>query len=107
MKWYVYGEVFFATTQKRNAAGRRLDQRVGQRGFTADVWPLLVEVYGSWPSGRVDVTGLSDTGVSSPGIRFCYSTTDQAAADEAFADITAAWDVFQDTSSWWAYAAVT
>lgn len=101
LKYFFYGEVTFTSTQKRNAAGRRLDNRASSAGFTAEVWQALLDAYGSWPAGRGDITkgGMS-------GLRFCYSSTDQAAVDSAFNDIAAAWDVFQDSDSWWSYAAM-
>ena len=101
MKWFIYGEVTFTTSAKRNAAGRRFDNRAAGAGFTPEAWQELVNMYGDWPAGRADIVkdGL-------PGLRFCYSTTDQATATAAVEDVTAAWDVFQDSNSWWAYAAV-
>lgn len=101
LRYYIYGEVAFTTSAKRNAAGRRLDQRVGKAGFQPDVWQLLLDIYGTWPTGRIDITKNG-----SPGLRFCYSTMDAVAANEAQEDVAAAWDVFADTDSWWSYAAV-
>jgi hypothetical protein len=106
VKWYVYGEVYFTGNAKRNGAKNRADNTASRLGFTAEAWPLLVEAFGSWPAGAANITGTDDTGATVPGFRFCYSMTDQATAEEAIADIGAAWDVFQDTNSWWAYAAV-
>lgn len=100
LRYYIFGEVTFSSSQKRNTAGRRLENRAAQAGFTAEVWRGLTEAYGTWPAGRGDVTvgGLA-------GLRFCYSSTDPAAVSTAFDDIAAAWDVFQDSDSWWSYAA--
>jgi hypothetical protein len=101
LRYFIYGEVTFTTPQKRDAAGRRLDQRAGRAGFQPVAWQGLIDAYGSWPAGNAPVTkdGL-------PGLRFCYTTLDAAIAEEALADIAAAWDVFQDSDSWWAYATV-
>ena len=100
MKYYIYGEVFFSSNNKRNAAGRRLDSRVANLGFVAEAFQGLVDAYGSWPAGRQDISvgGLA-------GIRLSYMTTDQDLAFDTYLDIIAAWDVFQDSSSWWGVGA--
>jgi hypothetical protein len=101
-KFYFYGEVAFNATQKRTAAGRRLDNLAGRTGFVTEVWPDLITWYGSWPAGWVAVTVEGR-----PALRFCYSTMDPALAEEAFNEVAAAWDVFQDSNSSWGTAAVT
>ena len=106
LRYYVYGEVVFTTTAKRSAAGRRLDQRAAKAGFTPEVWQGLLDAYGSWPAGRADLDKIDDQGVARPAMRFCYMTRDAAIAAEAQADVAAAWDVFQDTDSFWAFAAI-
>ena len=106
LKWYIYGEVFFSSNGQRTAARNRLNSITNRAGYTVEVWDLLVATFGSWPAGSGNVTGTDDNGNSVPGLRFCYSTTDQALADEGFNDIAAAWAVLQETSSWWSYAAV-
>lgn len=106
MRWYIYGEVFFTTTQRRNNAGRRLDNFVAQLGFIAGLWDLLLQVNPAWPAGRADITGVADNGSTVPGIRFCYYTTDDTAARSAMDDIVQNWARFEDTNSFWAYTAV-
>jgi hypothetical protein len=101
LRYFIYGEVVFTTTAKRTAAGRRLDQRAAKAGFEPAVWQMLVDVYGAWPAGRGDITKDG-----SPAMRFCYTTLDPAIAAAAQEDIAAAWDVFQDSDSFWSYTAV-
>jgi len=102
LRYFIYGEVSFSTAQKRTAAGRRLDQRAARAGFTPEVWQGLLDAYGSWPAGQAAITkdGL-------PALQFCYATNDSTIAEDALADIAAAWDVFQDSNSWWAYSTIT
>jgi hypothetical protein len=108
LRWYFYGEVYFTTTQRRNQANAKLDAYVTNSGFVAGLWALLVGFQGkNWVAGRVDITGTSDTGTTVPGIRFCYYTTSQAAANTAAEDVVKTWNMFQDTPSWWSYTAVT
>lgn len=101
LRHYIYGEVVFTSTAKRSAAGRRLDSRASKAGFEPLVWQGLIDAFGSWPAGRADSTvdGL-------PAMRFCYSTLDAAIAESAREDVAAAWDVFQDSSSFWGSVAV-
>ena len=101
-RWYVYGEVFFSSTTKRNNASKRLDNLAASYGFTGEAWSAL----GVWPSGKLNITGTSDAGGSVAGFRFCYSTTNPDAAEAAIADISAAWDVLQTSRSWWAWQAI-
>jgi hypothetical protein len=108
VKWFIYGEVYFATTAKRNGIRNRLNDLATSRGFALEVWPDLVAAYGSWPAGSALFDGVSDSGATARGIRFCFSTTDQKAMQDALADVTAAWGVWRDTASWWgSVAAVT
>lgn len=101
LKYYIYGEVVFTSTAKRTAAGRRLDSRTTKAGFVAEAWAELINVYGNWPSGKGDV--LKD---GLPALRFCYMTTDPVIATESIEEISSAWDVFQDSESFWSYTAV-
>jgi hypothetical protein len=100
LRYYIYGEVVFTAAGKRTAAGHRLDQRAAKAGFEPLVWQGLLDAYGTWPAGQGLLTkdGL-------PALRFCYSTLDAAIATEAVEDISAAWDVFQDSDSFWSYVA--
>lgn len=104
LRYYIYGEVGFTTNAKRNAAGRRLDNRAGQAGFSPEVWAALLDAYGTWPAGRADVILTDDNGAPVPGLRFCYATDDQATANAAQEDVAAAWDVADGMPSFWAYA---
>lgn len=101
MRYYFYGEVSFASAAKRNAAGRRIDQRAGQAGLTPETFQGLLDLFGSWPAGRADATvdGL-------PGLRFSYVTTDGALALSVVEDVAAAWDVFENGSAWYSYTAM-
>ena len=99
MRWYFYGRVFFTTAQKRNQASARLVRIAPQRGFTAGA-------FGNYAAGIVNVDGLDDNGQTVPGFRFCYWTSSEQAAREAVDDVTAAWDVFDGTDSFWAWTAV-
>lgn len=103
LKFFFYGEVFFTTTQRRNNAGRRLDGYVSNTGFVAEIWDQLLILNAAWPAGRADISGVSDSGATVPGLRFCYSTTDPAAADAAVTDVTQNFVRFEDTNSFWGY----
>lgn len=96
--FYIFGEVFFATTQKRNKAAARMDTLAASYGFTPGAAPEYGE---AWPDGRVLITGTADSGASVPGIRFGYQTATAEAMQAATVDIAGAWDVFGDTDSWW------
>jgi hypothetical protein len=111
LKFYFYGTVTFSgsnqqqATGKRNAAGSRLDNRASRAGFVAEAWPDLNVWFpdvAPWPAGRLNVTIDGQ-----PGLRFCYSTSSQTIADEAFNEVAAVWDVFQDSNSNWGTAAIT
>src|SRR5688572_28229016 len=98
LRFFIYGEVYFTSTQKRDAAGRRLDQRAARAGFTAEAFDV-------YPAGWVVSTSASGL----PGFRFSYYTTDQATAFESMEDISGAWDVLQtaDSQSSWGFSATT
>lgn len=105
MRWYIYGEVFFTTNAKRNSASKRMDNIAARAGFTPGAWSALLSAYGTWPDGKLNINGTSDTGATVPGIRFCYWTENRQDALDAEADITNYWDFFSDTDSWWSMTA--
>ncbi len=106
MKWFICGEVFFTTTQRRNNASRRLDNFVANSGWQPEWWDALGNLDPAWTSGgQSNITGLDDGGASVPGLRFCYSTTDEAQAVGAHDDIVKNWSRYEDTNSWWSFVA--
>jgi hypothetical protein len=105
-RWYFYGTVYFTTTQRRTQTARRLDNYVTGGTWVASAWDLLVQAFGSWPSGYANVTGTADNGTSVPGLRFCYYTLSEAAARQAIDDVVASWQRFEDTDSNWSYTLV-
>jgi Na+/H+-translocating membrane pyrophosphatase len=68
-------------------------------GFTGEVYPGLSA---GFVAGTVDATING-----SPGFRFSYSTPDEATARAAAEDIAAAWDVAQESNSYWGTGIIT
>lgn len=100
MPYAVYGVAVFSNTQRRTAASRRLDTRADGAGFTPQRWADLDAWFplpeGPWPAGWDNVTTSGQV-----GLRFCYSTPDQAVADAVVNDLLANWNMAEGTWAGW------
>lgn len=109
LKFFLYGAVFFSTNNRRNQAKSRVESRATADGFVAEPFiasdgvNLLELGYGApWPGGTLNVTQGSF-----PGFRFCYSHTNYETVEAARLDVSANWNVEQDSDSFWGFSALT